>query len=71
MVETPRFDGVALNVADDEVKLAQEDRKQFAGRVQQLDKLGLPIGFSYLSPLTQRKPAVALAGAAAGSKPKT
>jgi hypothetical protein len=53
VVETRRFDGVALNVTDDDVKVAQEDLKQFAGRVQQLDKLGLPIGFSCLSPLTQ------------------
>jgi len=53
VVETRRFGGVALNVTDTDVQVAQEDLKKFAGRVQELDKLGLPIGFTCLNPLMQ------------------
>jgi len=53
VVETRRFGGVAINVTDTDVQVAQEDLKKFAGRVQELDKMGLPIGFSCLNPLMQ------------------
>jgi hypothetical protein len=53
VVETKRFNGIALNVTPDDVKVAQEDLKKFAQQVQDLNKLGLPIGFACLSPLIQ------------------
>ena len=50
VVDSKRLNGIALDVTDDDVKVAQEDLKKFAGNVRALDKIGLPIGFACLSP---------------------
>ena len=53
VVESKRFNGVALDVSENDVRIAQQDLKKFSQGVQQLNQLGLPIGFACLSPLMQ------------------
>jgi hypothetical protein len=53
VVESKRFNGVALDVSDNDVRIAQQDLQKFSQGVQQLNQLGLPVGFACLSPLMQ------------------
>jgi len=53
VVESKRFNGIALDVSENDVRVAQQDLRKFSQGVQQLNQLGLPIGFACLSPLMQ------------------
>jgi len=56
VVETKRFNGIALDATDADVKLARDDLARFATGVAELERQGLPIGFSCLSPAITAPP---------------
>jgi hypothetical protein len=53
VVESKRFNGVAITATDNDVRVATDDLRKFSQGVQELDRLGLPIGFACLSPMAQ------------------
>ena len=56
VVETKRFNGIALDVTDADVKVAYDDLARFAIGVAQFERQGLPVGFSCLAPRTVAEP---------------
>lgn len=53
VVRNRRFAGVELNVTDEKVQVAQDQLSTFARGLGALEKEGLPVGFSCLSPASQ------------------